>query len=124
LPQPDGVARFASLASLPRDGDEPVFAEPWQAEAFALTARLYEARCFTWTEWADTLTGVLREVRESGEPDDGSHYYDHWLVALERMVTMKQMLSTSDLERRKAAWAEAYLTTPHGRPVMLPSGAG
>ncbi len=121
--QPDGLARFASTKSLPRDGDEPVFAEPWQAEAFALTVRLCEAGCFTWPEWAETLAGVLREVRERGEPDDGSHYYNHWLVALERLVTTKRVLSASELERRKAAWAEAYLSTPHGKPVELPSGA-
>jgi nitrile hydratase accessory protein len=112
------------LTNLPRDADEPIFAEPWQAEAFALTVRLYEAGCFTWNEWADTLAAVLREAPEHGEPDDGSHYYDHWLEALERLVTVKQILSASDLERRKAAWADAYLSTPHGKPVELtPGGA-
>lgn len=121
--RPDGLARFASTNGLPRDGDEPVFAEPWQAEAFALTVRLYEAGCFTWAEWADTLAAVLREVRERDKLDDGSHYYDHWLVALERLITANQVLSVSDLERRKAAWAEAYLSTPHGKPVELPPGA-
>jgi nitrile hydratase accessory protein len=120
LTESDGVIRFASAPSLPRDEDGPVFAEPWQAEAFALTVRLHEAGCFTWTEWADTLAAVLRDVRERGEPDDGSHYYDHWLAALERLVTAKQVLKTSDLEQRKAAWAEAYLATPHGQPVALP----
>jgi hypothetical protein len=74
LTPPDGVARFTSAPNLPRDEDGPVFAEPWQAQAFALTVRLHEAGCFTWKEWSDTLAGVLREVRERGEPDDGSHY--------------------------------------------------
>ena len=27
------------------------------------------------------------------------------------------------VEQRKAAWAEAYRATPHGRPVALPSNA-
>lgn len=120
---PDGVARFAAGLSLPQDGDGPVFAEPWQAEAFALTVRLHEAGCFTWTEWADTLAAVLREVRERGEPDDGSHYYDHWLSALERMVTAKHLVDATALDHRKAAWAEAYQATPHGQPVVLPPGA-
>ena len=69
---PDGVSRFAAAPSLPRDADGPVFAEPWQAQAFALTVRLHEAACFTWTEWADTLGDVLREVRARGEPNDGA----------------------------------------------------
>ena len=122
MPQPDGVARFAADTGLPRDGDGPVFTEPWQAEAFALTVRLHEAGCFTWSEWAATLAAVLREVRDRGEPDDGSHYYDHWLAALERLVTAKQVVSASDLERRKAAWTQAYLLTPHGQPVELLAG--
>ncbi len=122
--QPDGLARFAADASLPGDGDGPVFAEPWQAEAFALTVRLHEAGCFSWPEWAAALSAVLREVRERGEVDDGSRYYDHWLVALERLVTAKQMLSAPDLERRKVAWTQAYLSTPHGQPVELRAGLG
>jgi nitrile hydratase accessory protein len=123
LTPPDGLARFTSNLGVPLDADGPVFAEPWQAEAFALTVRLHEAGCFTWAEWADTLAAVLREVRERGEPDDGSHYYEHWLLALERLVTAKHLLDASTLDRRKAAWAEAYRATPHGQPVMLSSGA-
>jgi nitrile hydratase accessory protein len=106
LTAPDGVARFVSDLSLPRDSDGPVFVEPWQAQAFALTVRLHAAGCFTWTEWVDTLAGVLREVRKRGEPDDGSHYYAHWLVALERLVTAKQVLD--------AAWAAGGAAPPRG----------
>ena len=120
---PDGVARFASGLNLPRDGDQPVFAEPWQAQAFALTVRLHAAGCFTWSEWADTLARVLREVRHLGEPDDGSHYYSHWLAALERLVTTKRLLDAATLEQRKMDWAEAYRATPHGQPVVLPGSA-
>jgi len=120
LTPPDGVSRFVADLNVAVDGDEPVFAEPWQAQAFALTVRLHAAGCFTWNEWADTLAAVLREVRERGEADDGSHYYDHWLVALERLVTAKRLLDTATMDRRKADWAEAYRATPHGRPVVLP----
>jgi nitrile hydratase accessory protein len=119
LSQANSLARFAADQRLPRDAEGPVFEEAWQAEAFALTVRLHETGCFTWSEWAATLAAVLREVRDRGEPDDGSDYYDHWLAALERMVTAKQMVTTSDLDRRKAAWTQAYLATPHGQPVEL-----
>lgn len=121
---PGSLARFAADEHLPRDDDGPVFAEDWQAEAFALTVRLYEAGCFTWPEWAAALADVLSEVRDRGEVDDGSRYYDHWLAALERLVTAKQLLSGSDLARRKAAWVEAYVSTPHGHPVELRAGLG
>jgi nitrile hydratase accessory protein len=122
LSQPASLARFAADERLPRDEEGPVFEKAWQAEAFALTVRLHEAGCFTWNEWAATLAAVLREDRARSEPDGGSHYYDHWLTALERLVTAKQVVSASDLERRKAAWTQAYLLTPHGQPVELSAG--
>jgi hypothetical protein len=31
----------------------------------------------------------LKAAAERGEPDDGLHYYEHWLTALERMVALK-----------------------------------
>lgn len=116
---PDDLSRIALETGLPRDVDGPVFDEPWQAEAFALAVRLHEAGCFTWPEWAAALAEVLRDARARGGTDDGSRYYEHWLAALERLVIAKKLLTASDLDRRKAAWTEAYLATPHGRPVEL-----
>ena len=43
------------LPGQPRDAAGPVFKEPWEAQAFALTLELYEAGYFTWREWAETL---------------------------------------------------------------------
>lgn len=114
---------LASLPGLPADAEGPVFAEPWQAEAFALAVRLNESGCFTWTEWAASLAGVLKEVAARGEADDGSRYYDHWLVALERLVTAKKLVTIQELEQRKGAWEAAYIATPHGQPVELPAGS-
>src|SRR5689334_6234460 len=55
LRQRAGLARFTADQHLPRDEDGPVFAEPWQAEAFALTVRLHEAGCFIWPEGAGAI---------------------------------------------------------------------
>src|SRR5262245_34595015 len=76
-------ARLTSLPSLPRDPGGPVFAEPWQAQAFALAVRLSEEGYFTWKEWASSLADELKAAADRGEPDDGSRYYEHWLAALE-----------------------------------------
>lgn len=95
--------------------DPPVFAEPWQAQAFALAVRLSEQGYFTWTEWAAALAAELK----SAGPDDGSHYYDRWLAALERLVFEKGLADPAALDARKEAWAEAYRRTPHGKPVQL-----
>jgi nitrile hydratase accessory protein len=112
--------QLAALPPLPRDEGGPVFAEPWQAQAFALAVKLSEQGHFTWTEWAAALAAELKAAAARGEPDDGSHYYEHWLAALERLVTAKGLTDRSALAERKEAWADAYRHTPHGKPVVLP----
>ena len=105
----------------PRD-NEPVFAEPWQAHAFALAVKLSEAGLFTWSEWSQVLGAELAAASPRGEPDDGSHYYHHWLAALERLVAAKNAVTVRTLLTRKDEWVEAYRRTPHGRPVSLGAG--
>ena len=111
--------RFAALPRLPRDEGGPVFAEPWQAQAFALAVKLSEAGHFTWKEWAAALADELKAAEARGEPDDGAHYYEHWVATLERLVTAKGLTDESTLHERKDAWADAYRHTPHGKPVEL-----
>ena len=124
-PDPVGeTARLDALPRLPREKDGPVFAEPWQAQAFALAVKLSEEGHFTWREWAAVLGAELKAAADRGEPDDGSHYYEHWLAALERLVTEKGLTDRATLATRKAAWADAYRHTPHGKPVELAAGSG
>ncbi|MDB5443929.1 MAG: nitrile hydratase accessory protein [Phenylobacterium sp.] len=104
------------LPGLPRDAEGPVFAEPWQAQAFALTVQLHERGAFAWSEWAEALSDQLKAA---GPQDDGSRYYEHWLAALERLVTAKQLAGAGALRDRRHAWEAAYLRTPHGKPVTL-----
>ena len=111
--------RLAALPPLPRDEECPVFAAPWQAQAFALAVKLSEQGHFTWKEWAAALASELKATAERGEPDDGSNYYHHWVAALERLVTGKGLTDARALRDRKEAWAEAYRHTPHGQPVVL-----
>jgi nitrile hydratase accessory protein len=124
LSQRNSVTEFgdsAMLPSLPGDEGEPVFAEPWQATAFALAVRLSAQGHFTWKEWAAVLAEELKIDAERGEPDDGSRYYHCWLAALERLVVAKGLSDAAALLARKEAWAEAYRRTPHGMPVDIES---
>ena len=105
-----------AAASAPED---PVFAEPWQAQAFALAVKLSEQGYFTWKEWSATLADELKAAAARGEPDDGSHYYEHWLAALEQLVSSKRLTDSAELLQRKDEWADAYRHTPHGKPVEL-----
>lgn len=122
LSRPDPFSKpenLAALPSLPRDAGGPVFAEPWEAQAFALAVKLSEQGHFTWKEWAAALAEELKAATDRGEPDDGSRYYQHWLAALERLVAAKGLSDPAALRARKEAWAEAYRHTPHGKPVEL-----
>jgi len=82
LPQPDLAPLAESLAVLPqipRDEGGPIFAEPWQATAFASPSGLSAEGHFTWKEWAAALADDLKAAAAHGEPDDGSRYYHYWL---------------------------------------------
>ncbi len=91
------MEHFATLLHLPRDDGTVVFAEPWQAQAFALAVRLSAQGHFTWTEWAAALAEQLQNAADRGEPDDGSQYFEYWLAALEQLVTEKQLTERAAL---------------------------
>jgi nitrile hydratase accessory protein len=110
---------LAGLPRLPINNEGPVFAEPWEAQAFSLAVELSEQGYFTSKEWAATLAEELKAAADRGEPDDGSCYYHHWLAALERLVMEKGLTDRASLDVRKEAWIEAYQHTPHGQPVEL-----
>jgi nitrile hydratase accessory protein len=113
---------LASLPRVPRDPDGPVFAEPWQAQAFALAVKLSEQGHFTWQEWTAALARELDDAATRGEPDlEGTNYYHHWLAALERLVIDKGLADRTSLSARKDAWEDAYRHTAHGSPVELGS---
>ena len=123
-PNPDlDTERLNALPRIPRDEEGPVFAEPWQAQAFAMAVRLSEQGHFTWKEWAAALAAELKAAEDRGEPDDGTHYYEHWLATLERLVSAKALSNPTEMLARKEAWAEAYRRTPHGKPVILGNGS-
>ena len=113
------TTRFESLPKLPKDNGGPVFAEPWEAQAFAMAVKLSQAGYFTWKEWAAALAAELKATADRGTPDDGSQYYHHWLAVLERLVTDKNLVPAAALADCKEAWAEAYRRTPHGKPIEL-----
>jgi nitrile hydratase accessory protein len=116
----DAVADLAAaLPSLPRDEAGPVFREPWEAQAFAMTLALYRRGLFTWPDWAATLAAEIKRAQAAGDPDTGETYYQHWLAALERLVAEKNIADQASLERYRDAWERAADRTPHGAPIEL-----
>ncbi|MCW5634308.1 MAG: nitrile hydratase accessory protein [Rubrivivax sp.] len=108
-----------NVPGLPAEGEEPVFREPWEAHAFAMTLSLHQAGLFTWLEWAAMLARCIGEAQAAGDADLGDTYYRHWLAALERIVAQKGGIAPGDLARTRDAWAQAAARTPHGKPIEL-----
>ncbi len=93
-----------------------VFAEPWEAQAFALVVSLRDSGLFTWSEWTQTLGAILKS---HGDKADGARYYHHWLEALEAILSTKAGILPPDVEAMCQAWREAAARTPHGMPIEL-----
>ena len=117
----DPAARRASEAvpGIPCDTEGPVFREPWEAQAFAMTLALHQRGLFTWPQWAATLAEEIKRAQAAGDPDTGETYYRHWLAALERLVAEKGVATPETLARYHDAWDRAADRTPHGQPIEL-----
>lgn len=101
---------------LPRSAEgDPVFAEPWQASAFALTVHLFDRGLFTWAEWADALS---TEVKRPGRDPDGADYYDCWVEALSGLVEAKGITDAATILGLQHSWQRAAEATPHGKPIV------
>ena len=60
--------------------EEPTFAAPWEAKAFALAVALRDAGHLSWPTFSDHLA-----ERIAAAPDGA--YYEHWLAALEDLTS-------------------------------------
>lgn len=102
---------------LPRSAEgDPVFAEPWQAAAFALTVHLHDRGLFGWSEWAETLSS---EVKRPHRDPHGADYYDAWVDALSRLLEAKGVADAATVLALQQSWQRAAEATPHGRPIEL-----
>jgi nitrile hydratase accessory protein len=107
------------LPGQPGDAEGPVFREPWEAQAFAITVALQQRNLFTGSEWATELAAQISAAQAAGDADLGDTYYHHWLLALEKLVAAKGASSTGELRRFQHAWTHAAARTPHGQPIDL-----
>ena len=100
------------LTVVPGLDGEPVFAEPWQAQAFAATVALQERGLIGRHEWAAALGAELeRELQRD--------YWQSWLAALEGLLVAKGLAEAGALPDLARRWREAADATPHGAPITL-----
>jgi nitrile hydratase accessory protein len=97
--------------------DPPVFAEPWQAQAFALVVALRNAGVLGAEEWSRALGAEIERSAASGGCRDGSDHYERWCAALEHLLVAKGLAARAAIEDLAASWARAAAATPHGKPI-------
>ena len=102
-----------------RENPELAFDEPWQVEAFAIVVSLTRRGVFGWEEWARTFGRIIRAEPQRPEETVTAAYYRQWTAALESLTASSVGLEGNLVEERLELWRDAYLGTPHGRPVQL-----
>ena len=108
-----------ALGPLARRDDEPVFDEPWQAQALALAFNLIDQGVFSNSRWSETLGAELESAQARDDTDDAQTYYRSVLAALEKLLASDGRITASSLGSRTEAWRRAFVNTPHGQPVEL-----
>jgi hypothetical protein len=101
-----------------RDG-EPIFGEPWHAQVLAMADLLVQNDTITQLNWTETLGRELQVAKSAGSPDNTETYFRAALSALEHLIVEAKGVSSLELDLRQEEWEHAYLTTPHGQPVVL-----
>ena len=51
--------------------------------------------------------------------DGNDDYFNCWLIALEEIIISKKLVNSNILSLLKKDWTNAYLSTPHGKPVNI-----
>jgi nitrile hydratase accessory protein len=115
---PDDADALTPLAAA--DG-EPAFDEPWQAEVLAIADTLVQKGIFSAGAWSAALGAELKQADENGAADNQETYYRCALNALESLVAANSDIDMQAMTGKRKDWEQAYLSTPHGQPVELPT---
>ena len=96
---------------------EAVFAEPWEARAFAVAVALCEAGQFRWAEFQQSLIEEIGAAEKTGRTTSGgADYYRHWLGALTRLLDAKDIVGRAELKARiDEVGPPPPSQDPHGR---------
>ena len=104
--RPETVLAWDGPLSPPRRNGELVFETLWQSRVFGMTMTLFEAGRFAWPEFQSRLIEAIGEwERSNGTTARGFHYWDHWLIAFERLLVAKGLCEPAELSGRVAILA-------------------
>jgi hypothetical protein len=107
------------LGPLQRKDGDPTFDEAWQAQSLAIAGMLVDAGVVTAKGWAERLGFELQSTARAGAADNADTYYLAVLRAVEKLLRQIEIIDRDELDARVEAWRQAYLSTPHGKPIEL-----
>jgi nitrile hydratase accessory protein len=82
------------------DPDQMGFEHPWEIRAFAMAVAAHQHLGFDWAEFQKSLIASIQEW-ETTHADTGQvpwSYYQHWVMALEAVLSNASLLSRADLD--------------------------
>ena len=96
------IAAESSPAAIPRRNGEPVFNEPWESRIFGAAVALCERGLFQWDEFRERLIAEIAsaDAKTGTSAPAPTAYYEHFLVALERLLVDKGICAISEIEGR------------------------
>jgi nitrile hydratase accessory protein len=86
------------------DPSERGFEFPWEIRAFAVAVAAHQALKFDWHDFQGALISAIQEWEAMATPNRGAKwsYYEHWVTALEHVMSQRGVLDTPDLDGRVA----------------------
>ena len=100
--------------------DDVIFQNPWHSQLFAITVQLSGTGNFSWKEFVEFFGKSLNKSSlELNSLDGNDDYFNCWLIALEEIIISKKLGNSNILSLLKKDWTNAYLSTPHGKPVKI-----
>lgn len=109
----------SSVTPFKRMDGEPVFDEAWQAQLLAMVDQMMSAGVFSNSQWSASLGKNLKDAEVAGMADDIDTYYAAVLKTFETLLAQSTEVSSDIITDKQQAWKRAYLSTPHGQPVIL-----
>ena len=105
---PEPVSHHPVNREAVQEDAEPVFQAPWEAKVFAIVNQLAADQAYSWAEW----TGQLADEVSAAdlEAADSSSYYEQWVYACEKLLTIKGVLSSQAIDCKAEELATAQMS--------------
>ena len=107
------------MPSIPCDAEGPVFREPWEAQAFAMTLALYDRGCSPGRNGRRRSATRSRRRRPPAIPTPAKPITGTGSTRWSGSWRRKGVADAKTLHRYYHAWDHAADRTPHGQPIEL-----